>query len=304
MTSYTASFTYQNLGDVNSSWQIEGTGDFNGAAEGLIPEDGILWRNTNGDVELWNSDGSGGFTYQNMGGVNTGWQIAGTGNYDNYYQDSILWRNTSGDVELWNSNPFQFPSASFTYLNLGDVNSSWQIAAMGDEFNGVGGSILWRNTNGDVERWNSGGVGLPYQNLGVVNTSWQIAGTGDFNSGGEDGILWRNTNGDVELWNANGLVGFTYENLGDVNTSWQIAGIGNFNNSVFAGQDGILWRNTTNGDVELWSSNSGGFSYQNLGEVNSNWQIAESEISPANGQDGILWRNTNGGVELWNSQKV
>ena len=39
------------LGVVNSSWQIQGAGDFNGSGR-----DGILWRNTNGDVALWNAE--------------------------------------------------------------------------------------------------------------------------------------------------------------------------------------------------------------------------------------------------------
>ena len=284
-------FAHENLGVVNSSWQIAGTGDFNG-----VGADGILWRNTNGDVELWNSNGWGGFTHQNLGVVNSSWQIAGTGDFNGVGADGILWRNTNGDVELWNANGL----GGFTYQNLGDVNTSWQIAGTGD-FNGVGtDGILWRNTNGDVELWNSNGAGgFTYENLGDVNTSWQIEGTGNFN-GVADGILWRNTNGDVELWNSNGSGGFTYQNLGDVNTSWQIEGTENFNGVA----DGILWRNT-NGDVELWNSNgSGGFTYQNLGDVNSSWQIQRTGDFTGNGHDSILWRNINGGVELWNPQKV
>jgi hypothetical protein len=59
------------LGDVNSSWQIAGTGDFTGNGE-----DGILWRNSStGDVELWNSNGSGGFTYHDLGVVSNSFKI-------------------------------------------------------------------------------------------------------------------------------------------------------------------------------------------------------------------------------------
>ena len=37
---------------------------------------GILWRNAStGAVELWNPNGSGGFTYDNLGVVSTSWQI-------------------------------------------------------------------------------------------------------------------------------------------------------------------------------------------------------------------------------------
>ena len=256
---------------------------------------GILWQNSDGDVELWNPNGSGAFTYDNIGAVNSSWQIGGTGDFNGSGEASILWRNPNGDTELWNSNG----SGGFTYEDLGVVNTSWQIAGTGD-FNGSGeASILWRNANGDTELWNSNGSGgFTFEDLGVVNTSWQIAGTGDFNGSGEAGILWRNTNGNVEIWNSNGSGGFTYDNLSSVNSSWQIAGTGDFNGD---GADDILWRNSTNGDVELWNSNgSGGFTYDNLGAINSSWQIAGTGDFTGTGQDSILWRNAAGDTELWN----
>ncbi len=46
-------------------------GDFTGSGA-----DSILWRNaSSGAVELWNPNGSGGFTYDNLGVVSTSWQI-------------------------------------------------------------------------------------------------------------------------------------------------------------------------------------------------------------------------------------
>ena len=261
-----------------------------------VAEAGILWQNSDGDVELWNPNGSGGFTYDNLGAVNSSWQIRGTGDFNGSGEASILWCNANGDTELWNSNG----SGGFTYKELGIVDTSWQIAGTGD-FNGSGeAGLLWRNsTNGDIELWNpNGSGGFTYDNVGVVNTSWQIAGSGDFNGSGEAGILWRNTNGNVEIWNSNGSGGFTYDSLGSVNSSWQIAGTGDFNGD---GADDILWRNSTNGDVELWNSNgSGRFTYDNLGATNSSWQIAGTGDFTGTGQDSILWRNAAGDTELWN----
>ena len=63
-------FTYQNLGVVNTSWQVAETGDFTGSGQS-----GILWRNTSGDTELWNPNGSGGFAYQDLGVVATNWSV-------------------------------------------------------------------------------------------------------------------------------------------------------------------------------------------------------------------------------------
>ena len=259
-------FTFENLGDVPSGWQVEGTGDFNGSGA-----DGILWQNSSsGDVQLWNSNGSGGFTFENLGDVPSGWQVEGTGDFNGSGADGVLWQNSSsGDVQLWNSNG----SGGFTFENLGDVPSGWQVEGTGD-FNGSGADgVLWQNSSsGDVQLWNSNGSGgFTFENLGDVPSGWQVEGTGDFNGSGADGILWQNSSsGDVQLWNSNGSGGFTFENLGDVPSGWQVEGTGIFNGK----DEGILWRNSSSGDVQLWNSNgSGGFTPEDLGIVASSWLI-------------------------------
>ena len=262
--------------------------DFNG--DGLSD---IFWRNTNGDVEIWNSNGSSGFSGQELGIVGNSYQVAGTGDFNGDGKADILWRNTNGDVFLWNANGV----GGFAGQDLGVVGSDWQIAGTGD-FNGSGeDGILWRNANGDVELWNANGAGgFAGKDLGVVSSAWQIAGTGDFKGDGQDGVLWRNANGDVELWKSNGAGGFAGQDLGVVGSSWQIEGTGDFNGS---GEDGILWRNS-NGDVELWNPNfSGGFFGQDLGVVPTSWQIEGTGVFNGSGENGILWRNTNGDVALW-----
>ena len=82
-----------------------------------------VWRNANGDTELWNPTGSGGFTYQDLGVVNTSWQIAGTGDFSGNGQSGILWRNTNGDTELWNPNG----SGGFTFQDLSVVSTSLSV---------------------------------------------------------------------------------------------------------------------------------------------------------------------------------
>ncbi len=64
------------LGVVNTSWQIDGTGDFNGTGEVIF-----YGATPMAPPEIWNAKGSGGFTYENLGVVNTSWQIAGTGDF-------------------------------------------------------------------------------------------------------------------------------------------------------------------------------------------------------------------------------
>ena len=157
----------------------------------------------------------------------------------------ILWQNSSsGDVQLWNSNG----SGGFTFENLGDVPSGWQVEGTGD-FNGSGETASCGKTRQvgmsalELE-WLGG---FTFENLGDVPSGWQVEGTGDFNGSGADGVLWQNSSsGDVQLWNSNGSGGFTFENLGDVPSGWQVEGTGDFNGS---GADGVLWQNSSSGDV-------------------------------------------------------
>ena len=265
------------------------------AAPATTAANDVLWRNTNGDVELWNANGSGGFTGQDLGVVDSSWTIEGTGDFNGAAENGILWRNSGGDVELWNSSG----SGGFTGEDLGVVPTSWQIEGTGD-FNRVGeDGVLWRSSGGDVEVWNANGSGgFTGEDLGDVASSWDVEGVGDFNGAGADGVLWRNTNGDVELWNANGSGGFAGEDLGVVGSSWTIAGTGDFNG---AAEDGILWRNS-NGDVEVWNANgSGGFTGEDLGVVPLSWTIEGTGDFNGKAEDGIVWRNSNGDVEVWNS---
>ena len=155
-------------GVVNTSWQIAGAGDFNGTGE-----DSILWRNTNGDTELWNPNGSGGFTGENLGVVNTSWQIAGnSGDFTGTGQDSILWRNTNGDTELWNPNG----SGGFTGENLGVVNTSGRLQELATSPGRAKTTFCGATTNGDTELVESQRLGRFHrgENLGVVSTSWAV----------------------------------------------------------------------------------------------------------------------------------
>jgi hypothetical protein len=85
---------------VDNSWHIAGTGDFNG--DGRTD---ILWRNDSGRVTDWlGQSGSGGFVsnFANAD-ANAGldWHIAGTGDYNGDGRSDILWRNDNGDVTDW-----------------------------------------------------------------------------------------------------------------------------------------------------------------------------------------------------------
>jgi hypothetical protein len=218
-----ADFTKLDLGHVDTSWAIQGTGDLNG--DGTSD---ILWRNTDGDTAIWYSIATGGYSPVDLGFVDPGWSVQGIGDFNAGSADDILWRNSNGEVGIWLSNG-SAGGAGFVKLDLGNVSTDWVTQGIGD-FNRDGTSdILWRNTvTGDTAIWfmTTTGAYSPVD-LGVVNLSWTIAGVGDYGGDGRASILWRNTNGAVGEWLSTpgpGFNGFTKIVLATAPTSWNIVG--------------------------------------------------------------------------------
>jgi hypothetical protein len=174
--------SWTDFGVVPTSWNIAGTGDFNG--DGYTD---ILWRNTSGDTGVWLMTGTAtqvqAASWTDFGVVPTSWNIAGTGDFNGDGYTDIVWRNTSGDTGIWliTGTATQVQAASWT--DFGVVPTSWNIAGTGD-FNSDGFSdILWRNTNGDTSMWCMTSNGTQVQvlsvsDLGVVPPSWVIQGAG------------------------------------------------------------------------------------------------------------------------------
>ncbi len=243
---------------VPNSWQIAGTGDFNGDGR-----DDILWRNVDGQLSNWLATASGGFTPNDSNAatsVSLSWQVAGTGDFNGDGRDDILWRNTNGTVSDWLGQS----NGGFV---ANDVNAarfvptSWSVVGTGD-FNGDGrDDILWRNSNGQISDWlgqaNGGFVLNDTIALTQVDTAWSVVGTGDFNGDGRDDILWRNTNGTISTWSSQANGGFV--NNGAISgvfvpLAWTVAAVGDYNGD---GRDDILWRNA-DGTVTDWLANPNG----------------------------------------------
>ena len=85
-----------------TSWNIVGTGDFNGDGR-----DDILWRSTTGQLSNWLGQANGGFVGNDANAfttVPTSWTVVAVGDYNGDGRDDILWRNTNGQLSDWLGN--------------------------------------------------------------------------------------------------------------------------------------------------------------------------------------------------------
>jgi Ca2+-binding RTX toxin-like protein len=276
----------------------------------------VLWRNDNGEIYVWNSQGGqGAFLGQSLGNPGTGWHVQDVGDYDGDHKADILWRNNAGDIYVYRSDdgaPVTFTGQSISY-----VDPVWAIVPHAGDFNGDGKSeILFRNTaTGEVYLWDSTAndadpdsfdpVQFIGQSLGVVASSWQIQGVDDFNADGRADILWRNTAGDVYLWLATGSsfsVGVTGQTVSSVGNDWTILGTGDFNGD---GRADILWRHAGDGELYVWNSQPGltavNFLGQSVGLVGLDWSVAAIGDYDGDGRSDVLFRNADGRVYVWNS---
>ena len=79
------------------SWQIKGTGDFNGDGKS-----DILWQDQDGTAAVWLMDGTNA-TFVGAIGHNPGptWQIKGTGDFNGDGKSDITWQHDSGTPAVW-----------------------------------------------------------------------------------------------------------------------------------------------------------------------------------------------------------
>ncbi len=185
----------------DTSWEIAGTGDFNG--DGKVD---LLWRNYGdgafqGLIDVWLMNGiefSGEDVIGQVPDLN--WRIAGTGDFNGDGKTDILWRYYGegpyhGLNDIWFMNGTEFLGES-VFSQITDLN--WRIVGAGD-FNGDGKTdILWRYYGtgayqGVNDIWFMRGTEFLDENVfsQILDTAWEIEGTGDFNEDGRLDILWR-----------------------------------------------------------------------------------------------------------------
>ena len=125
----------------------------------------------------------------------------------------------------------------------------------------------------------------------------------DFNGDGKSDIFWRNdVDGRVVIWTMDGT---TVSNASQtaptssVDPSWTTAGTGDFNGN---GKSDILWRNSTTGNVAVWTMNGSSVTASTLTStptLASSWTTAGVADFNGDGKSDILWRNDDDRVVLW-----
>jgi len=205
----------------------------------------------------------------------------------------LIWRHTSGSTYTW----FMSRNGTIDQREIGTVDPSWTIQAVGD-FNGdKHGDLLWRHSSGPVYVWLlQNGRPTDEAALGTIDPSWTIQGVGDFNGDGKDDILWRHSSGLLYVWLMDGPRISRAESLGTIDPSWTIQGIADFDGD---GKADILWRHSS-GLLYVWLMNgtqtTGAYS---PGTFTADWTIQKVGDFNGDGKADILRRNSAGVVEIW-----
>jgi hypothetical protein len=163
----------------------------------------ILLQNTDGQVAIWEMNGTNMIAHAPVADPGPSWRAIGTADFNGDGKSDILLQNTDGRVAIWEMNGTNLIGGAVESNNPGP---SWRAIGTGD-FNDDGHSdILWQNTDGRVAIWEMNGTNVIGGAVESINPgpSWHAIGTGDFNGDGHADILWQNTDGRVAIWEMNG----------------------------------------------------------------------------------------------------
>jgi hypothetical protein len=291
-----------NLPFTGPTWHVAAIADFDSAQKVFLNGNNpsfaadLLWVNDNGDLALWQSNGSnvnpfpGNENQANLGNPGAGWHVASTNDFDGNGAADILFQHSTGLLAIW-----EFQSA-----NPDNVLAGPPVIKPGGLLN--------------VD-----------QNPGAT---WHVVATGNIGPGineFQSGIVFQNDNGAIAVWEnptggplgppnpAPGKIAFgTQSNLPDPGPGWHVVGMGNITEThLDSGQDIVLQND--NGNIAIWQlqvvgnqivrnneegTDPTGF---NLGNPGAGWHVVAVRDMNADSRADLLLQNVNGAAAVWDN---
>jgi hypothetical protein len=257
----------------------------------------ILFRNdTSGDT-WFEAMSNGAFAgWNQIGGSNTDYAVAGVGDFYGTGTDDALFRNNStGDtwIETMSNGAFS------GWNDIGGSDTHFSVVGVGDFYGNGADDVLFRNAStGDT--WIEaiiGGSVAGWHQVGGSDTSFAAVGVGDFYGNGIDDILFRNAStGDTWIGViANGALK-GWSEVGGSDTHYAVVGVGDYFGN---GTDDILFRNNSTGDTWIEAmSNGASAGWQPVGGSNTSYTVVAVGDYFGNGTSDILFRNNSTG-DTW-----
>ena len=139
-----------NLPFIGPTWHIAAIADFDSTAKPIIAGNNpsgaadLLWVNDNGDLALWQSNGSNvnpfsGSNQENLPNPGAGWHVASTNDFDGNLAADILFQHDLGSLAIWEFQSFNFQNVLqraplFSAQLIVDQNpgATWHVVATGD----------------------------------------------------------------------------------------------------------------------------------------------------------------------------
>jgi heme oxygenase len=202
----------------------------------LVPRDwngdrkpDILARASDGRLQMYRGNGSGGFLQPTAQQIGSGWQcftaLLAPGDWNGDGKQDILGRASDGRLLMYRGNG----SGGFLQPTAQQIGTGWQgftaLLAPGD-WNGDGRQdILGRTSDGRLLMYRGNGSGGFLQPTAQqIGSGWQsfnaLFAGGDFSGDGKPDILARDANGLLFVYRGNGRGGFVTGQRERIGSGW------------------------------------------------------------------------------------
>lgn len=228
--------------------------------------DDVLFTNTTtGSIYSWQMNGMTAINTYTYGTLPAGYEVKGTGDFDNDAKTDLLLHNAStGASQLWltrgASSPVVVPSSL--------PGTGWEFQTIGDFDGGGIADVLWKNTStGALNVWQmNAGFLFPVVTGGTLTTE-TVAATADFNLDDRDDVVLTRTDGSgnlqVKIARAQDVATVGLQTPAQAITLNPTTPLSAADYRVIAAGDlsgdgvpDLVFQNGTSGNVKVWLMNS------------------------------------------------